>query len=348
MSAPTKVTLQDVARLAKVSPSTVSRILNGTAAVDDEKRKRVEQAVATLGFVPNPIARGLAGGRTHSIGVITQYIDSPFYGEAHRGIEKALEAAGFNALFVSGQWDAQRESSCIQSLVSRRVDGIIVLDGRLSDGALRRYAESLPIVITGRTVSDPRICSMQFDNFSGAELACAHLIGLGHTQICFITGDSQHQDGHERLRGFQAALKAHRLSPAAVLNGDFSEESGVAAIDQLLADGVRFTAVFAANDQMAIGATIRLHERGLRVPHDVSIVGFDDQRSSRFFIPALTTIHQPSHEIGALSVSAMLELLQDHCPAVEMPAPRLVVRDSTAPPPAPAVRASPARKRQGR
>ncbi len=162
------VTLGMVALAAGVSPSTVSRILNGTAAVDDAKRQAVDDAIKRLGFVPNPVARGLAGGRTLSVGVVTQSIDSPFYGVALRGIEEQLDHAGYSALFVSGHWNATEEARCVDTLRSRRVDGIIVLTGRLSDAALRSVAKDLPVVVTGRSLRAPNLYSVDFDNFEGA------------------------------------------------------------------------------------------------------------------------------------------------------------------------------------
>ena len=151
------VTLGMVAQAAGVSPSTVSRILNGTAAVHEAKRAAVEAAVQRLGYVPNPVARGLAGGRTLSVGVVTHAIDSPFYGVALRGIEETLDRVGYSALFVSGQWNAQEEARAIEVLRSRRVDGIIVLSGRLGDAALRQVAKALPVVVTGRAIKAPNL-----------------------------------------------------------------------------------------------------------------------------------------------------------------------------------------------
>ncbi len=150
---PAGVTLGMVAEHAGVSPSTVSRILNGTAIVSDEKRAAVDSAIAKLGFVPNPMARGLAGGRTLSIGVVTQAIDSPFYGAALRGIEVELGVAGYSPLFMSGHWRSDVESRCIEVLRARRVDGLIVLTGRLSDAVLRAVARSTPVVVTGRSLN---------------------------------------------------------------------------------------------------------------------------------------------------------------------------------------------------
>jgi LacI family transcriptional regulator len=328
-----KVTLEMVAERAGVSPSTVSRILNGTAVVSDEKRKAVDRAIAKLGFVPNPVARGLAGGRTFSIGVVTQAIDSPFYGRALRGIEEALGGAGFSPLFMSGHWHAAEEARCIDVLRLRRVDGLIVLTGRLSNAALRAVARSLPVVVTGRNFKAQNLVSLDFENREGAKLATAHLIGLGHRRIAFISGDPEHPDAVERRSGYEAALTAAglRLDPSLVLPGNFNEQSGMEAVDALLARRARFSAIFAANDQMAFGAMLGLFRRGQRVPGDVSLVGFDDVAGSLYMVPGLTTVHYPIHEIGQLAARAMLSLLAGERPILEVPAPRLVVRDSTRP-----------------
>jgi LacI family transcriptional regulator len=326
-----KVTLEMVAARAGVSPSTVSRILNGTAVVSDDKRKAVDRAIAKLGFVPNPVARGLAGGRTLSIGVLTQAIDSPFYGKALRGIEEALGSAGYSPLFMSGHWRADEEARCIEVLRQRRVDGLIVLTGRLSNAALKTVARSLPVVVTGRSLKAPNLASMDFDNRTGARLATEHLIGLGHQRIAFIAGDPEHPDSIERQRGYETALEeaGMRVDRSLVLPGNFNEQSGVDAVEQLFTRRTRFTAIFAANDQMAFGARLGLFRRGLRVPGDVSLVGFDDVAGSLYTVPGLTTVHYPIQEIGQLAARAMLGLLADERPSLEVPAPRLVVREST-------------------
>jgi LacI family transcriptional regulator len=325
------VTLEMVAQDSGVSPSTVSRILNGTAVVSDLKKKAVGDSIARLGFVPNPVARGLAGGRTLSVGVVTQAIDSPFYGASLRGIEDALDPAGYRSLFVSGHWDAAVESRCIEVLRSRRVDGIIVLTGRLSDQALKACAKNLPVVVTGRSLKAAGLFALNFDNFEGGRLATQHLIDLGHRRIAFIAGDPNHPDATERLRGYRAALERAGLTYNAklVVPGAFHEESGLLGVDQLLGSGQRFTAIFAANDQMALGAALGLHRRSLRVPQDVSLVGFDDLPSSLYAIPPLSTMHQPAYEMGRLAAAAMLQLLAGLKPTAEVPAPRLIARESS-------------------
>jgi len=330
-AAPAKVTLEMVAERAGVSPSTVSRILNGTAVVSDDKRAAVDQAIAKLGFVPNPVARGLAGGRTLSIGVVSQAIDSPFYGAALRGIEVELDAVGYSPLFMSGNWHADEEARCIDVLRSRRVDGLIVLTGRLSDSALRSLARQLPVVVTGRSLKAGNLLSMDFDNREGARQATQHLIDLGHRRIAFISGDTEHPDAIDRMQGYRSAIEAAglRFDTALVAPGNFSEHSGLLAVERLLDSRTRFSAIFAANDQMAFGASLGLYRRGLRVPDDVSLVGFDDVAGSVYMVPPLTTVHNPIQEIGQLAARAILGLLTGERPSIEVPAPNLIVREST-------------------
>jgi LacI family transcriptional regulator len=325
------VTLQQVADMAGVSPSTVSRILNGTAVVSDDKKKAVDDAIKALGFVPNPVARGLAGGRTLSVGVVTQAIDSPFYGGAHRGIEDTLVTAGYSPLFISGHWDLDAELRCIEVLRSRRVDGLIVITGRMSDSTLKNLARELPLVVTGRDLSAPNVCSLNFDDLLGARLATEHLLELGHKRIAFIGGDPLHPDSAKREKGYRQALKAHgvKVDDALILAGDYREEGGLKAIEQLLDAGTPFSAIFAANDQMAFGAALALHRRGLHVPNEVSLVGFDDVATSSYTVPPLSSIHQPVYELGRLAATAMLDLLAGRPPEVALPAPHMVVREST-------------------
>lgn len=328
------LTIAMVAKEAGVSPATVSRILNGTAVVNDAKKKAVDDAVARLGYVPNPMARGLAGGRTLSIGIMTQAIDSPFYGAALRGIEDQLDPAGYSPLFVSGHWMEETELRCIEVLMARRVDGIIVLTGRLTDEELKKISRQVPAVVTGRTLQEANLYSLDFDNFDGGKMATDHLIGLGHRQIAFIAGGAEHPDARERFRGYSAALQAAGIpfQPELVVQGEYNEESGQQAVNTLLARKVPFTAIFSTNDQMAIGAAHGLQLHGLNVPTDVSLVGFDDLPSSRFAIPALTTIHQPAYEMGELAAQAMLALLQGETPNQVLSAPRLITRASTVQP----------------
>jgi LacI family transcriptional regulator len=319
-----------VAKAAGVSPSTVSRILNGTALVSDDKRQAVDEAIRTLGFRPNPVARGLAGGRTLSIGVLTQTINSPFYGEALRGIEDRCERAGYIPIFVSGHWQEAEERKALDALMSRRVDGLIVLAGLLPNEALLAYASHVPLVVVGRELSGPRVHSVCFENFNGGALATQHLIDSGHRRIAFIAGDRLHEDARDREAGYRAALERAGIAydPALVIAGDFTETGGLLAVNRLLESGVTFSAIFAANDQTALGAVLGLYRRNVRVPDDVSLVGFDDLAVARFAVPPLTTVRQPVYEMGECAATVVLDLLKGQVPQVTLSGPELVARES--------------------
>lgn len=325
------VTLEQVAEHAGVSPSTVSRILNGTAVVSPTKKAAVEAAIRELGFRPNPVARGLAGGRTMSIGVVTQIISSPFYGEALLGIEQELEEAGYVPLIVSGHWRDVDERKAIQTLLARRVDGLIVFAGRLAATDLLQEAGGLPLVVMGRHVQGPQAFSFSFDNRRGARLATEHLLAQGHRRIAFVMGNPVHDDAADRYQGYLDALAAADLQPdpALVTEGDYTEGGGQLAITHLLARGLAFSAVFSCNDQMAIGAAHALRRHGLRVPDDVSLVGFDDVIGARYAMPPLTTVRQSMLDMGHQAAKAVLDQLGGRIPQVQLPAPELVVREST-------------------
>lgn len=327
------VTLEMVAREAGVSPSTVSRILNGTARVRESKVRAVEAAIAKLQFMPNPVARSLAGGKSMSVGVVTQAIDSPFYGMALASIEQGLLRANYSPLFVSGHWREGDERRCVDHLLSRRVEGIILLTSRLSDGELVNLARSVPLVVTGRRVEGDRLYCLDFDSTMGARLATDYLVGQGHRRIAFISGPADHPDALQRLDGYKAALAAGRIpfTNRLVAAGNYLESGGQAAINALLDARVEFTAVFAANDQAAYGAMLALHRRGLKVPQDISVVGFDDLPTSAFMIPPLTTVHRFTDEIGDCAAAAMIDLIEGRTPQARIAAPMLAIRESTRP-----------------
>ncbi len=324
------ITLEFIARAAGVSPSTVSRILNGTAKVSEAKRLAVEQTIARFNFRPNALARGLALGQTMSIGVLTQNIESPFYGEALRGIEEALASTSYIPLFVSGHWNLREEVERMSLLQGRRVDGVIVLTGRLSDQQLIDYAKQTPIVITGRSLQAPGLYGLDLDHQSGACLATKYLIELGHTRIAFIAGPAEMPDARARLQGYQQALQEADLpfDPALVVQSNFQAAGGVLATNQLINSRVNFSAIFSANDQMAYGARIALYRLNIRVPDDMSLIGFDDLPSSSYAMPPLTTMRQPVYEIGQLAAQAMLGLINKEPVEMQLPPLELVVRES--------------------
>ena len=328
---PPLVTLEDVARRAGVSPSTVSRILNGTARVREGKRQAVERAIADLQYHPNVIARGLARGRTMSVGVITQDIASPFYNEALKGVEDSLARVGYSPLFMSGNWSATKEMERMALLVARRVEGVIVLNSMMDDETLLNYSNRLPLVTTGRHLQGPQMLSIQLDNEKAAFEATWHLIELGHTRIAHIAGPEQNIDAQERLAGYRRALTQAGLpvDERLIAVGEFHEASGLMALNQLLETRLSFTALFVANDQMAYGARLALYSKSIRVPQDVSLIGFDDLTSSVYATPPLTTVRQPAYDLGTAAGEAVLRMIQGEAVSLPDLPLHLVVREST-------------------
>jgi LacI family transcriptional regulator, galactose operon repressor len=327
------VTLRVIAREAGVSASTVSRIINGTVKVSDDLKAAVDAAIAKHDFRPDAAARGLALGRTLTIGVLSQSIDSPFYAEGLRGVELRLLQAGYAALFMSGNWNEVDEERCMRQFIDRGVDGIIMFSGRLSDAAVKVFAKRVPIVVTGRSLKAPGVCSLPIDDRHGALLAMRHLIGLGHRRIAFIAGSENHPDALQRLAGYKEALQEAKIpfDPGLIAVGDWHEEGGLRATTQLFAAGHDFTAIFCVNDQTARGVYLGLFRKGLSIPKDISVVGFDDLPSSSYTVPPLTSVRQSVGVLGERSAEGILALIAGRRPRVQSPAVEIVLRDSTRP-----------------
>jgi LacI family transcriptional regulator len=319
--------------LAGVSISTVSRVLNGTALVQDDKRRQVMEAIDRLNFRPNLSARGLRSGSTMTIGVIAQHFDSPYFGRALQGVDDGLASSGYSPIMVAGHWKPAEEVERVELLMARNVDAVIVLGGHMSDADLLRFAQKQPIVVTDRRLIGPNLQSFSFDQREGGRMATAHLIGLDHRQIAHIAGLPGHVDAVQRREGY---LQAHaeaglQVDPRLIVDGDFEPESGHTAMCDLLDRHVPFTAVFCANDQMLYGARLALRRRGLEVPDDISLVGFDDLPDSAYMSPPVTTVLQPVYEMGRAVAAAALEALGSPRPdsVAATPSLSLVVREST-------------------
>ncbi len=326
-------TLEDIAREAGVSPSTVSRVLNGSKRVADEKRALVLAAIKRHGYRPNLVARGLVRGRSMTIGVLMQDISSPFFARMVSGIEQGLDHAAYRPMFASTHWRAenpQTEVASLRLLLERRVDGIIVLASSIPDSALLEVAAQVPLVVVARKVPGIEAQCLSIDNVEAAYRATRYLIGLGHARIAQLGGTQNHPDALDRLEGYRRALAEAGIEfdPQLVVNGDFTEESGVSSVEQLLARGERFSAIFAANDQMAYGAMLSLFNHGYRIPTDISLVGFDDQFLSAYTLPPLTTVRQPSFEMGQAAAEGMLRLLSNEPPQLPQFPADLVIRKS--------------------
>lgn len=333
---PEPATVQDVARLAGVSQATVSRILTGAARVAEDKRRAVEAAIQKLKFRPNLSARGLRSGSTHTIGVLTQELESPYFANAAKGVDQGLTGSGYAPILVPGHWNPEEEAERVALLTARKVDALIVLGGRLSDAQIVELAQQLPVAVIGRRMHAPGVISFYQDQVDGGRLATEHLIGLGHQRIAHIAGPSSHVDAQERKEGFMLAHRQAGMSvdPALIIEGDFMESGGIAAMEALLDSGREFTAVFCANDQSLLGAKLVLHRRGVKVPQELSLVGFDDLPQSKYMSPPMTTVRQHTLAMGQAAAWALLAELS-HAPkgpAPIVPAIRLEIRETTAPP----------------
>ena len=328
------VTLAHVAQEAGVSPSTVSRILNGTANVTPEKRARVEAVIARLNFKPNPQAQALANGRSLTIGVITPSLNSTFYGEALAGVEAILNDTPYHTLVISGQWRPEREQEALDVLLLRRVDAVILMGGILDDAILERVAQRVPLVALGRDVRGLSERCVVMDNRLGMRAIVHHLLHLGHRDFAFIGGAERQQDAVERRESAVATLHGAGVTiPNALLeSGEYTEDGGREAAGRLLATGLPFTALICANDQMALGARLTLYRHGLRVPEDVSLTGFDDVITSSLMTPPLTTVRQAIYDMGEVAARAALSLLRGEGVSMQVFTPELIVRESTHPP----------------
>jgi LacI family transcriptional regulator len=324
------VTVTDVARAAGVSASTVSRIVNGTARVADDKRLAVEAAIARMNYRPNLHARSLKMGTSMTIGMLTQDIESPFLARVIRGFEEALRGTGYAPIIVSGHWNEKEEIERVGLLMARRIDGLVVLYGELSDAQLLEISRRQPVVASGRRLQGRNLKTLQLDHEQGGYLAACHLLRLGHRRIAHISGPAAHQDAIDRYAGF---VRAHReygveVDRGIVFQGDFLESGGVLAMNRLLDCGKNFTAVFAANDQSAMGARLVMHRRGIRVPEDVSLMGFDDIPATAYLTPPLTTVRQPFFDTGFYLAQSLLGMLGHDVGELAVPTMELVIRES--------------------
>ncbi|MRV72654.1 substrate-binding domain-containing protein [Duganella sp. FT92W] len=321
--------MRKVASLAGVSVATVSRFLNGTARVSDAKRTTLENVIGRLNFKPNMLAQGLKMGSSRTIGVLTPPLGSDYRNDMLNGIDQAMSAAGYAPLIVSGHRHADDEVERIELLIARRVDGLVILTDKLPDQQILGFSARVPIVAFGRELNGANAFGFGLDNYQAACELAEYLICLGHRSIAFIAGPGQ-ADAAARLAGYLDTLARHGIDadPGLIVPGDWTEAGGVLAVSRLLESGRRFSAIFAANDLAAYGARLALYRRSIRVPEDISIVGFDDLHSSMYATPPLTTVHQPLCEAGRRIGEALLMLIDGKPCRIDIPPMHLVVRES--------------------
>ncbi len=334
------ITIQDVARIAGVSTATVSRALHNPGVVSRQTRERVQKAVDETGYAGNAMARSLRRMETRMIVVLVPDIGNPFFSEILSGIESVASASGYNVLIGDTNNDPVKERTFADYVRGHQADGMLLLNGRPPYFADRAQPESRralpPLVVLCERLPRHDFPTVRIDNVAAAEAATAHLTDLGHRHIAHITGPDGNILTAERLEGYERALNRAGLecTPALIQHGDFSIESGRLAAQRLLEATPRPTAIFCANDEMAIGAIAELKAAGRTIPADVSVVGFDDLQIAGFYDPPLTTVRQPRREIGETSMRMMLDrLANDNLDARDCVLPwELVVRSSSAAP----------------
>jgi LacI family transcriptional regulator len=335
----TRMTIKEIADLAGVSIATVSRVVNGHSDVSSETREAVQRVIREHGYTTNRSARALSGGRTGLVGVTVPRVQPSYFSAILDGAAEALEEQDCRIVLCPTKHEHQREVSLLERLMHGTTDGALLVLPEETNEELRVLLHHgyRFVVVDPRKPVDERIPAVSAANSAGATQATRHLLGLGHRRIAAITGPGGWMASEERRRGYHAALVDAGVmpDPALEVESDFLLSGGVEAAAKLLDGTDRPTAVFAFSDNLAIGAIQAARARGLHVPGDVSIVGFDDTTEAALVTPGLTTVRQPLAEMGRMAVSLLMRLLENQrfeALHVEL-ATRLVVRQSAAPPP---------------
>lgn len=327
--------MRDVAERAGVSVTTVSHVVNNTRKVNPETRDRVEQAMLTLGYHPNVLARSLRRGESHTIGIILPDNTNPYFAEVVRGIEDSSFSQGYSVILCNSDNDLEKERLYTNVLLEKQVDGVIFVAAGLSAKNIENLKKrGVPFVLVDRRVPETEADYVLGDNQGGGFLAANHLIELGHRAIACLAGPEGVKLSSERIAGYRQALQAADIpyNPGWVVEGDFQYQSGYDAAQRLFASQPAPTAIFACNDLMAIGVYRYAHEHGFNIPEKLSVVGFDDVRLAAYTNPPLTTIRQSKHEMGTLAARLLLERMArpDLAPRLEILNTQLIVRESTA------------------
>ena len=332
-------TIYHVARLAGVSTATVSRVINGGVPVSPATRQRVMDAVRELGYRPNALARSLASGQTRTVALLLPDITNPFFPELVKGVQLVADEDGYTLILCETAGDPVKEASYLTMLRGQQVDGLIAIGLTLPrDRTEQILGPDLPVVCLDRSMDLRRASQVHVDHRQGARLATEHLLALGHRRIAHIAGPPGLRVSAARREAYQLTLREAGVRPdrSAIVEGDLTEDGGYAATLRLLErPGSAPTAVFVANDLMAIGAMAALRARGVGVPGDLSVVGFDDIHLAAYTSPPLTTVHQPAREMARRATEILLAAIgspHDRRPRRAIFDATLVVRGSSAAP----------------
>lgn len=315
MSSKNRLTIAEVAREAGVSTQTVSRVINERPDVAPETRQRVQQVIRRLGYQPSALARGLASRRTRTLGLITADFSDYFFTQVIAGAEVEARKYGYYFMLGSTERNPQDEPEYIRLLTEHHVQGILFArpstepDNRSLLGLLR---DGVPVVTTAYHIPGAKLTVVDVDNVDGAQQATSYLLECGRHQIAMITGPTTWKSVNDRTEGYKLALEAAdiRFDPSLIAEGNWSYPSGFRAMQELLARGHPFSAIFAQNDQMAIAAIRALREAGRRVPDDVAVVGYDDVPAAEYCDPPLTTIRQPMQEVGKVATRLLIQAIE--------------------------------------
>lgn len=306
------VTIRDVGNLAGVSQATAARVLGGYGAASPAVRAKVEDAARTLGYVPNSIARALASGFTHAVGLVVGDIENPFFAAAARGMSDVLEGQGHTVLLTNSDEDLDRERIAVEALRARQVDALVVVPSATGPlPHLSGAAAAAPLVLLDRAVRGLGVDAVTVDNHGGAKLAVEHLIEHGHRRIGLVSDVPTISSSSERIEGYRDALGSVGIKPDEHLIslGGATKDDGYRATRRLLESDERPTALFTANNFMTLGAMLALADLGLRVPDDISLVGFDDLEWTTLVSPPLTVVSQPALEMGMFAAERVLTRL---------------------------------------
>ena len=326
-------TIRDVARHAGVSISTVSRVLNGTAQVNENKRLRVEQAIQELSFIPNQAARSLVQKKTNGIGVLLPSLGGEFFSEFLSGIDVATRESGYHVLISASHGSLEELKVALMSM-HQRVDGLIIMSPENEGHEIQKLvADDVPVISINGRASNAAIDTINFDNSRGASMGTEFLIRQGHRRIAFLKGLEGAHDGKQRLQAFRDTLFKHGIvpDPALELQGDFSHQGGYQAAYELMKLTPMPTAVFCANDQSAMGLMAAFQNAGKTIPQDISVIGFDDIPGAQLSAPPLTTINVGIRELGIVAIQRLLEKDSSSSPVHHMLPVKLVERASTTP-----------------
>ena len=327
------VTIKDVAREAKMSVATVSRVLNSSGPVSEHTRRLIREVAGRMRYVPHSGARSLITSKTQTLGVLLPDLYGEFFSEVIRGMDDTAQRNGFHLLISRAYADRHGIETAMRAMRGR-VDGIVTMSPDLDAESLLNLPSTIPVVLLCSVSRGNEIDSLTITNCRGAREMVTHLISLGHTRIAIIKGSPRNYDAAERLRGYRLALREAGIAPDTSLElvGNFTEAGGYAATMELLSIRARPTAIFAANDSMAIGVLSALRESGVEVPEEMAVAGFDDIPLARYMDPPLSSVHVPICELGARAVEILLEGIahkNGHARKRERVSTKLVIRRST-------------------